>query len=121
MTLPKLVDLDRVIVFKLFDDDPSKFNAELFYNHVINFGEVRLLQDAIDKDVSIFDMTGVKLTHLLRAPPVLIHKVQVVIEKVFSTRVRAFHVVNGFEALLNGMKTVLKPKLRERVRTMLTW
>lgn len=80
VTLPKLVGLDRVVIFKFIDDDPEKYNVEHLFAHMLNYSEIRLYYECCHKDIVIFDLSGAKVGHLARTPISLIHKIQVVVE-----------------------------------------
>lgn len=80
MTLPQLLGLDRVVIFKLLNDDPEQFNVEHLFAHILNYSEIRLQYECCHKDIVIFDLGGAKLSHLAKTPLSLIHKIQVVIE-----------------------------------------
>lgn len=132
MSLPKLFGLDRVTVIKLMDDDPEKYNAELYFSHILNYSEVRIMYDCCYKDILVFDFTATKVGHVMKTLP-LLRKMLVIAEvseylfeknsfinrlltqKVYSTRVRAIHLIYAFDLLTNTLKSILKQKLRDRV------
>lgn len=78
--LPKLVNVNRVIVFKLISDDPEKIKPECLYNHVLNVCEVRLMNDFCISNLVVLDLSNIKMSHLLRNSISLLHKFQTVIE-----------------------------------------
>lgn len=80
MTLPKLVNHNRILVWQLHDDNLEKFRGDLMYNQVANLGEVRLLHDCCISDLIILDLTKAKIGHLMKIPPALIPKAKAVME-----------------------------------------
>lgn len=80
MTLPKLVGLHRVIVFKILDGDPEKFNPELLFAHIVNFSEVRIRHGCSYSDIVVYDFSLVKIAHVLKVSLPLLKKLQTVAE-----------------------------------------
>lgn len=80
MTLPKLLDLNRVVIFKLIDNNPENCVVEYFYNHLFNFAEVRLLYDFCINDIIVLELSNAKMAHLLKISPTLLYKVQIIVQ-----------------------------------------
>lgn len=68
------------MVFKMIDNNPKHFNPELFYSHIMNISEVRILYDCCTSDISVIDVSNVKITHVVKTPIMLVQKVQAVVE-----------------------------------------
>lgn len=72
--------MNRVTVYKMIDDNPKHFNPELFYSHILNFNEVRMVNDCCISDITIVDVSNVKITHVMKTPIMLLQKVQAIFE-----------------------------------------
>ncbi|XP_063904189.1 uncharacterized protein LOC135123461 isoform X2 [Zophobas morio] len=125
--LPKLTkDNYRVFYHKIRD---AHLAANFDYNYavrlVVNIQELRLTEDVAYGDVFIIDGQN--------TPPSLVFKVKlttlynalvVIYKRVFSNRMKALYLINApssIEWILNVIKSVIKPKLFERIHVCENW
>ncbi|XP_063904193.1 uncharacterized protein LOC135123465 isoform X2 [Zophobas morio] len=119
--LPKLTQEHyRVFIYKMRDIHLAE-NVEMvhFIHLLFNIQEIRMIEDVTYGDVFIFDGKHSTLRFMLKATPVMIYKALIVIYKqVFSNRLKAVYLINApsfTEKLLAILKSILKPKLMERI------
>lgn len=121
MPLPKLTsDLNRVVVFKMITNDVEKFDPQALIAHALNVCIVRLLEDKAISNVLVCDLTGCHMGHLARLSPLFIKKVLYLVESVYTTRMEGMHYINCppyVDKFLTLLKSIMKPKVAERVRT----
>ncbi|KAJ3646782.1 hypothetical protein Zmor_024354 [Zophobas morio] len=125
--LPKLTkDNYRVFYHKIRD---AHLAANFDYNYavrlVVNIQELRLTEDVAYGDVFVIDGQN--------TPPSLVFKVKlttlynalvVIYKRVFSNRMKALYLINApssIEWILNVIKSVIKPKLFERIHVCENW
>ncbi|XP_063904190.1 alpha-tocopherol transfer protein-like [Zophobas morio] len=125
--LPKLTkNMYRVFYHKIRD---APLTANFDYNYavrlVVNIQELRLTEDVAYGDVFIIDGQN--------TPPSLVFKVKlttlynalvVIYKKVFSNRMKALYLINApssVEWILTVIKSVIKPKLFERIHVCENW
>ncbi|XP_018561550.1 alpha-tocopherol transfer protein-like [Anoplophora glabripennis] len=117
--LPKTTeDGYRVTVIKFVDEDADNFDAYDFFAHTYNIAEIRVQEDIPLSDVIIYDFEFLTMGHILKLTPVVIKKASIVLEKVFSNRVKAIHIINApsyVDTLLSVCKQLISPKLVERL------
>ncbi|CAG9770315.1 unnamed protein product [Ceutorhynchus assimilis] len=121
--LPKLADDHvRIIYQKL---NPKYADPKYFIHEHMGVQFIQLLTLIAENDSSyrmhyIFDCECLKLGHAAKASLMVLRKSQIVMEKVFSTRIASLYAVNLPAYLENFFNTVLKPtlipKLRERLQ-----
>lgn len=70
----------RPIVFKVLDCDVDKFDIVPALCQVINSIELRFLEDYPLRDITIFDVTGISMGHIVKATPLLIKKLYTIIQ-----------------------------------------
>ncbi|XP_050501111.1 retinol-binding protein pinta-like [Diabrotica virgifera virgifera] len=117
--LPKLTkDMFRVNISKL-SGNPKYFDVYNFFAHQININEIRLHEELILGDVLLVDLKDVSLGHMVKVTPQHIKKAVLVLEKVFSNRIKQIHLVNpstSVDMLVSVLKSTLKQKLADRIQ-----
>nr|CAH7724661.1 unnamed protein product [Callosobruchus chinensis] len=79
----------------------------MIFSHIYNVAEVRLHEDVALGDVYVYDMAYFPFRQIARLNP-----------KVFSSRVKALHILNApayAEPLIKLVKQLLNPKLSDRI------
>nr|XP_023026691.1 alpha-tocopherol transfer protein-like [Leptinotarsa decemlineata] len=121
--LPKLTkDLFRTIITKI-GGDPSKFDVYNLFAHQMNINEILIQEDLNLGDILIFDLEHLQMGHMLKFTPIHLKKADTILQKVFSNRIKAIHLLNYppfIDKLMAILKAVLKQKLLDRVSTIHT-
>nr|XP_970057.2 PREDICTED: uncharacterized protein LOC658588 [Tribolium castaneum] len=120
LALPKMTDeMHRVMVFKMRNKQMiDKMEPRNVIGLVINLEELRLNEDIMFGDVTIFDNEGINFGYFKKLTPSIIAKVLTVYEKVFSIPMKAIYIVNSppfVSTILAILKSLMKPKLFERI------
>ncbi|XP_044261211.1 uncharacterized protein LOC123009151 [Tribolium madens] len=120
LALPKMTDdMHRVMVFKMRNKQMiDKMEPRNVIGLVINLEELRLKEDVMFGDVTIFDNEGINFGYIKKLTPSIVAKVLTVYEKVFSIPMKAIYVVNSppfVSTILGILKSLMKPKLFERI------
>ncbi|KAJ8966984.1 hypothetical protein NQ314_003171 [Rhamnusium bicolor] len=117
--LPKITKEGyRVTILKPTDDNPDNFDPYDFFGHCYNIIEIRIQEDIPFGDVLVYDFQFFKKGHILKMTPISVKKSVIVLEKVFSNRVKAIHFINTpsyIDILLAILRPLLKPKLNKRL------
>ncbi|KAF5284662.1 hypothetical protein FQR65_LT13493 [Abscondita terminalis] len=117
--LPNLTpSLSRIVCCKLKDPNPEKFDAISCISYLLNIAEIRLREETSASDTYVCDLEGGTLTHVAKFTPMLLKKLNFLLEKVFAMRSKAIYLCNA-PAFIDSFLTILtrhfKPKLMERV------
>lgn len=75
-----MLNLSRVMVSKLLDDDPEKLDVELSFCYMNNVAELYLMENYTAQDIGIFDMSNAKFAHLAKCPPSMLLKYHTVLQ-----------------------------------------
>ncbi|KAJ3647070.1 hypothetical protein Zmor_024617 [Zophobas morio] len=96
------------------DYDPVNFTRKL-----VSMAELKLRYDVMYGDILVLDCKGFTLNVAMRITPLMFYKLFVVLyDGVMSSRVKAVHVLNmapPLTKILQIIKTILKPKIFERI------
>ncbi|XP_017771172.1 PREDICTED: alpha-tocopherol transfer protein-like [Nicrophorus vespilloides] len=115
--MPKLTKkFNRIYVCRLENADDVILTDS--YTYLCTLFEIRTILDFSNSDEYIFDLSYYPLSMLTKVNPMDMKRVVTVIEKVNSNRMAGIHFINmpGYaENLINLIKSMLKPKIRERV------
>ncbi|XP_057659647.1 retinol-binding protein pinta-like isoform X1 [Diorhabda carinulata] len=117
--LPKLTeDLYRVNIFKIIGE-PKHLNVYNVLAHQLNIIEVKCHEELSMGDVLIIDLQDVTMGHFVKVTPQHIRKANLILENVYSTRLKQIHLVYPspcIDMLVTLLKSVLKPKLFARIQ-----
>lgn len=116
--MPKLFQGHRIWACKVKNADINLFNLREILVFAINFLDFVLGYDYNLGDIFLLDFTGLSLAHVLKMEPSLLLKYMEMYEGAFSVRISGIHYVNAppfIDIFLKIIKTVLKPKLIDRV------
>ncbi|KAJ3654084.1 hypothetical protein Zmor_013297 [Zophobas morio] len=118
--LPKLTkDMYRVVVEKYRTKDKvDQINPYDILKMGFNLHEVRLKEDIMYGDVIIFDLEGTSIRFLSKLTPVFLLTFITLYKKIYSLPVKGVYVINAVpyvSTLLAIVKTLIKPKLFERI------
>ncbi|CAH0549600.1 unnamed protein product [Brassicogethes aeneus] len=121
--LPKLLDHCRINIVKLKSellDDNEKIDIDKFHSVCFSFLELRCIEGEMSiSEINIFDLKGLKLSHISNLTPMSFKRMATVLEKVWSDRIKAVHFVNYppfLDKILGMLKLFLKPKLYDRIQ-----
>nr|CAI5836981.1 unnamed protein product [Callosobruchus analis] len=116
--LPKMTnEMYRVNILKIIGE-PESFDAYDCFGHQMNINEIRLHEEINLGDILIIDFANVKVGHVVKFTPVHMKKASVIIEKVFSNRIKGIHIINApayVEPVISVLKSFLKQKLLNRI------
>nr|CAH7768952.1 unnamed protein product [Callosobruchus chinensis] len=116
--LPKMTnELYRVNIVKIIGE-PESFDTYDCFGHQMNINEIRLHEEINLGDILIIDLANVKAGHVVKFTPVHMRKASIIIEKVFSNRIKGIHIINApafVEPVINVLKSFLKQKLLNRI------
>ncbi|CAH1184816.1 unnamed protein product [Phyllotreta striolata] len=117
--LPKLTDEGyRVAIVKFVDDNPRNFRVYDFFAHTYNVTEIRLHEDVTAGDILVYDLGNLKVGHFFKLTPVVLKKTSVILEKVYSNRVKQIHILNSPKyaaTTISLTKQIMKPKMAARI------
>ncbi|CAH1107955.1 unnamed protein product [Psylliodes chrysocephalus] len=108
----------RVSIVKFVDDNPKNFQVYDFYAHTYNVTEIRLHEDVTVGDILVYDFSGLKVGHFFKLTPVILKKTSIILEKVYSNRVKQIHILNSpkyASATISVTKQVMKSKMAARI------
>ncbi|XP_069699160.1 alpha-tocopherol transfer protein-like [Periplaneta americana] len=111
-------EYDRVVCFGLLSNDPTDFVIEEWCRMALMTFEVRMCEDYSLRDIFICDMANYTLAHLPKFSFPSMKKVEVCTVKAFSTRLKAFHIINAppfAGVFVELIKSILSSKLVARV------
>ncbi|XP_050501929.1 alpha-tocopherol transfer protein-like [Diabrotica virgifera virgifera] len=116
--LPKVTERGyRVVIIKC-KESPENFHVCDFFAHTYNVSEIRLNEDVAVGDILVYDFENLKVGHFLKITPVIIKKSTIVLEKVFSNRVKQIHILNTptyASTTIAISKKMMKPKIASRI------
>ncbi|CAH1163296.1 unnamed protein product [Phaedon cochleariae] len=116
--LPQLTeDMLRVNVLKI-KGDPKYFDAYNFIGHQMNINEIRVHEEINLGDLLLVDLENIQMGHIFKFTPVHVKKAVLILEKVYSNRIKGIHIINAptfADKLIYMMKSVLKQKLIKRI------
>ncbi|XP_074030266.1 alpha-tocopherol transfer protein [Leptinotarsa decemlineata] len=119
LPLPKTnKDLNRILVLKLKDADPSELDAYACCASLMNMADMRMLEDFCDGHLIIVDMEFCRMGHLAKLTPKLIRDIYNILGKAFTTRVVAIHLINAplfLDQAIFLIKSLIKPKVANRI------
>ncbi|XP_023011520.2 retinol-binding protein pinta isoform X1 [Leptinotarsa decemlineata] len=117
--LPKrTVEQDRINIVKLKDIETNDFDIYTWMGYCYNVLDLRLSEDICTAEIIVNDLEFFKLSHITKITPVHIKKIVMILEKVYSNRIKQFHFVNCppfAYNILNSVKSLMKPKLAARI------
>ncbi|VEN43538.1 unnamed protein product [Callosobruchus maculatus] len=108
--VPELTDEGHCVAFLRIASESSNIldlDPYMIFSHIYNIAEVRLHEDVALGDVYVYDMAYFPFRQIARLNP-----------KVFSSRVKALHILNApayAEPLIKLVKQLLNPKLSDRI------
>lgn len=120
--LPNLTkDGFRITVNKLMNNDAGLFDVEAVVKYFIMMGDLRLYTETpISGDIYIMDLgNNLTVSHLVKGANSIIRKAFTIATEVYPQRIKKIHVVNApniVDKFLVLMKSLMKEKLRQRVR-----
>ncbi|XP_063903560.1 alpha-tocopherol transfer protein-like [Zophobas morio] len=117
---PQLTDdLYKLTFFKIKGESlPDSYEPIDFVKKFSSIQEMRLRDDVMCGDVVVADFRGLPLNIALKITPMLVYKSVILYERTVSARLKAVHAVNLVPPLMNiirALKSVIKPKLFERL------
>lgn len=119
--LPKpTAAFSRIICFKLKDANVEKFDVIDSLGYLMNIIEVRLREDYCLSDIYIYDLQGTTIGHVLKVSPMILKKMNYLIEKLYKTSIEGIHIINApifIKSALAMFSKYLKEKIMSRVRT----
>ncbi|XP_017771307.1 PREDICTED: alpha-tocopherol transfer protein-like [Nicrophorus vespilloides] len=114
--LPKLSkNLNRIYVGRL--ENAEDLNVTNTYSYLCMLFEMRTYCDFSNSDEYIYDFSYFPMSALTKFNPMDIKRLLSVIEKIYSNRMAAIHYINlpaYAQTLISLIKSLLKPKIRER-------
>ncbi|CAH2000179.1 unnamed protein product [Acanthoscelides obtectus] len=119
--LPKLTDDgNSIAVMRIASENSNilELDPYMIFAHMYNVVEVRLHEDVALGDICIYDMAYFPIRQIARLNPVLMRKGTIPLEKIYSSRVKAIHILHapGYaEPLIKLIRQLLNPKLAERI------
>ncbi|XP_017768884.1 PREDICTED: retinaldehyde-binding protein 1-like [Nicrophorus vespilloides] len=117
IAMPKLTkDLRRLCIIK-YEDEPS-FDVTIIFSRVIMFFELLAMYDINNGDEYISDCRNVNLSIITKTKPTDFKKMVALFDKVYANRFSVIHTVNLSSvgvSVFNMIKSLMKPKLRERM------
>ncbi|XP_063904206.1 alpha-tocopherol transfer protein-like isoform X2 [Zophobas morio] len=119
--LPKLTnEMYRILFYKVRDPHLTEnFEPVHGIRLLVNIQEIRMTEDITYGDVFILDGKNTPLRSILKVTPMVLYKaLNVIYTQVFSQRLKAVYIINAppyAEKLFNAFKSLLKPKLIERI------
>ncbi|XP_054282981.1 alpha-tocopherol transfer protein-like [Macrosteles quadrilineatus] len=87
----------RILVYRLADTDPSKFNFQEALTAFFAYNDVRISEDGlVEGYIVVFDMKGATIGHLARVSTCmhLVRKFMVYIQDCHPVRLKGVHVIN---------------------------
>ncbi|XP_069698964.1 alpha-tocopherol transfer protein-like [Periplaneta americana] len=119
LPLPKLTeDLDRITLSVIMDPDPDKYIVYDTMKLLFMILDIRMRDDYFVSDIFVVDVGNLTVGHAAKYTIPIWKKLEVCCLRGYNTRVKAIHVINVpsfFEATLNMVKTLLKPKMAARI------
>ncbi|CAH2010049.1 unnamed protein product [Acanthoscelides obtectus] len=116
--LPKMTrELYRVNIVKI-TGEPESFDAYDCFGHQLNINEIRLQEEIVLGDILIIDFADIKVGHVMKFTPIHMRKASIILEKVFSNRIKGIHMINApvyVEPVINLLRSFLKQKLLNRI------
>ncbi|KAJ3646995.1 hypothetical protein Zmor_024549 [Zophobas morio] len=117
---PQLTDeMYRLTFFQVKGESlPDSYEPVNFVKKIHTIQEMRLRDGVMCGDVVVIDYRGFPLSIALKVTPMLVYKTTLVYERVLSARLKAVHAINmspPIMKIVNALKTVIKPKLFERL------
>ncbi|XP_050302049.1 uncharacterized protein LOC126740164 [Anthonomus grandis grandis] len=121
--LPKVMDdHSRILYHRLIPEyaDPKYFVHERVIIQFYHLIEILIEEDLSSKFHYIFDCKGLVAGHSTNIRPMVIKKASTIMEKVFSSRISSFYMINfpsWMETIANTIiKPMLNPKIRDRLQ-----
>ncbi|GAB1867374.1 Alpha-tocopherol transfer protein-like [Camponotus japonicus] len=118
LPLPKLTPENfRIIFFRLIHSDNSIFDVYEYIKYYTMIIEMRIEEDTVNSDIIIFDCTNLTFDHILKFTPIVIKKVDTILEA-YGTRLKAIHLINApsfIDVLMTIVKSIMKAKLVKRI------
>ncbi|XP_044739733.1 retinol-binding protein pinta-like [Chrysoperla carnea] len=119
LTLPKVTpDLYRISIVRVFDSNDKNFFVIPYYKTILMSIQIRYLCDFTIGENIIFDLRNTTFGYFKQFTLPVMKKAFVILMKAYSARVGSLHFVfapSTFNAFLNIMKSIMLPKLQERV------
>ncbi|KAJ3626957.1 hypothetical protein Zmor_004093 [Zophobas morio] len=118
--LPKLTkEHYRVFFYKIRDVYLAESIEMVHFLRLLwNIQQIRLIEDVTYGDMFVFDGKNTTLQFMLKATPMILYKMMFLLQQLFSNRLKAVYIINAppfTEKLLAILRSVLKPKLIERI------
>ncbi|XP_069698935.1 alpha-tocopherol transfer protein-like [Periplaneta americana] len=117
--MPRMTpEYERVVCFGLLSKDTTDLVIEDWYRISLMTVEVRMCEDYSLRDIFVIDLANYTLAHVAKFSFPSMKKVEVCNIKAFSTRLKAFHVINAppfAGVFVELLKSVLSSKLAARV------
>lgn len=92
------------------------FNHQRAIEHFLNVSEMLILYDKCYSYHYIWDCAGTTLAHLPKFSIMVLKKVNVILQKVYSNRLASFYVVNFSPFMENLMNNIVKPAFNPKIR-----
>ncbi|XP_067006985.2 alpha-tocopherol transfer protein-like [Anabrus simplex] len=111
-------DGSRILLFRLMDSNPARYNATQAMKLGFMVGDIRLLEDTCLNNILVFDLTGFTLTHLTLHTIPMVKKFMFVGQKAFPIRQKAVHIIYAppfVDKILMLFKPFMKAKLAKRM------
>jgi hypothetical protein len=122
MCLPMLKltpNLERVVLVKLLDTDPDRYNLLDFIKLSFLLEELCLQYDYSIGTRFIWDLEGITLKHTLKWNPLVLSKYVTLIERSYSCRILGVEFLNC-SPLLNKVLAILRAVLRAKIYERIT-
>lgn len=120
MALPKpFKNLYPIFLIKFQDIKTDNFNPLYAFQVGSLLSEIYAEETIFRSTIFIYDMEGLTPAHLVKVDMLMMKKLKALYEDILTVKFEAVHILNMpsfFETLLKIIKSILKPKLSERVR-----
>lgn len=109
----------HILIYRLIDTDPSKVNFGDCMKSFCMFNDIRLSEDLLAEGyIVIFDMKGVKLSHLTRVQIGPLRSFMAYIQEAHPARLKKVYIVHA-ASFINQIMMIIKPLIKAEMRSLL--
>nr|XP_023011519.1 alpha-tocopherol transfer protein-like [Leptinotarsa decemlineata] len=109
---------DRIYIAKIVENCTENWDFDRWMGYASNILGFRMDEDILTTNIVIDDVNKIKLSELLKITPIHLKKAVMILEKVYSNRIKQWHFVNCPSYAYNLLalfKSLIKPKLASRI------